>query len=390
MNRRSALLGLIVLGAMLGVLSSPLKAAAQSNEPFEFALIGDYPYFERDYVGMPHLLEDLRNAEGLSWVLHVGDLHNPRNTDCSRELYEERRRDFLGLGQPFVLTPGDNDWLDCEDEPLAFLEMVRDVFYPDPSRVHGGEGFAVRSQSEDPAYEDLVENVIWERGGVVFATMHMVGASENGRLFENDRATRLHLIEAGEAWLDEAFRVAQASDARGVFVAMQVDPWPTSGNLQRFQVIDPGVLDQAPVFRNFKARLVEHAREFKRPIVVAHGDTHVFRVDKPLHDEPLDTLQNVTRVESFGSPHGHWVRVRVEPDRPEVFSFREEWVDENLYTLVAREDRTDGYKEDDRLERFLIPLRIVQAIPTVLMLIGVATVLRLLWLGFRKWRTSRG
>ncbi len=372
MKRWSALCGWVVFVVLLPVFATPVVTRAGDRSPFEFALIGDYPYFERDYAGMPHLLDDLREAPNLDWILHVGDLHNPRNTECSRELYEERRDLFLGLGKPFVLTPGDNDWVDCESDQQGYLAMVREIFYPEPGRVRGGEGFPVRTQSAESAYPELVENVMWQRGGVVFATMHLIGASRDWRPFQTEREARLRLIEAGEVWLDSVFRVAMETNAPGVLIAMQVDPWPTSGNVQMFQVVNPDALD--------------HARAFKRPIVIAHGDTHVFRVDKPLHDEHLELLQNVTRVESFGSPDGHWVRVRVEPDRPEVFSFREEWVEENLYTLVARDERKDGLKGDDRLEKLLIPLRIFQAIPTLFMLIGVVTVLRLGWLGIRRWR----
>ena len=386
MKRWSALCGWVVFVVLLPVFATPVVARAEDQSPFEFALIGDYPYFERDYAGMPHLLDDLREAPNLDWILHVGDLHNPRNTECSRELYEERRDLFLALGKPFVLTPGDNDWVDCESDQQGYLAMVREIFYPESERVRGGAGFSVRTQSAESVYPELVENVMWQRGGVVFATMHLIGVPRDWRPFQTERDARLRLIEAGEAWLDEVFRVAIETNAPGVLIAMQVDPWPTSGNVQMFQVVNPDALEQARAFESFKNRLIDHARAFKRPIVIAHGDTHVFRVDKPLHDEHLELLQNVTRVESFGSPDGHWVRVRVEPDRPEVFSFREEWVEENLYTLVARDERTDGLKGDDRLEKLLIPIRIFQAIPTLFMLIGVITVLRLGWLGIRRWR----
>ena len=96
----------------IALLSCFLAAPSGSSEPpFDFALVGDYPYFPRDEAGMPALLEDLRAAE-LAWVLHVGDLHNPRSTPCSESLFEARRAWFTELGHPFVFTPGDNDWAD--------------------------------------------------------------------------------------------------------------------------------------------------------------------------------------------------------------------------------------------------------------------------------------
>ena len=370
---------------LLALLTAP---GGSAEAPFDFALVGDYPYFPRDHAGMPALLEDLRAAD-LAWVLHVGDLHNPRSTPCSKSLLEERRAWFTELGHPFVFTPGDNDWADCAEESLHFLALLRQVFFAEPGRVPGPAGFPVRSQSEMASYPELVENVLWERDGVLFATLHMI-APEFALFGAPEVVEKARLIEAGEDWLDEVFRQAEQSDARGVFLATQVSLWPTSGNLQLFRVLRPELLDQAPAFAAFKAKLVEHARRFDRPILVAHGDTHVFRVDKPLHDEHVEILQNVTRVEAFGSPHGHWVRVRVDPSRDEVFSIRQEWVPKNLYTLVPREERSDGFEDDDPVGAAIHLVRLLQLLPTVLAWIGAVVVLRAGWRVVLRRRKSGG
>lgn len=355
-------------------------SSAHGAEPFEFALVGDYPYFPRDDAGFPHLLADLRDAPSLSWIVHVGDLHNPRATDCTESLYKERLDLFTSLGPPFILTPGDNDWSDCAAESpdgTDFLARVRRIFFPNVGRVEGAPGFFVRSQAASTDFPEIIENIIWEREGVVFATLHMIAFS-GPAIFDDVREDRLRLIDAGEAWLDEVFRVAGETNARGVFVALQADLWPTSGSVRYFEALEPQHLNERSEFTGFKQKLVAHARAFKKPIVIGHGDTHLYRIDKPLRDEHLETLQNVTRVEGFGSPDGHWVRVRVEPDREEVFSFRQEWVPGNMYTLVPREERTDGY-EDDLLGARLYVIRIAQAVPNVLALIGIVSVIRFIY-----------
>jgi hypothetical protein len=45
----------------------------------------------------------------------------------------------------------------------------------------------------------------------------------------------------------------------------------------------------------------------------------------------------VTRVEPFGHPYVHWVRVQVRPDEPQVFGFRQELVPGNLGNVVDAE-----------------------------------------------------
>jgi hypothetical protein len=58
-----------------------------------------------------------------------------------------------------------------------------------------------------------------------------------------------------------------------------------------------------------------------------HGDSHYFRVDKPLLDGQGRRVENFTRVETFGDhpENGNndvqWVEVGVDPRDRDVFSF---------------------------------------------------------------------
>ncbi len=49
------------------------------------------------------------------------------------------------------------------------------------------------------------------------------------------------------------------------------------------------------------------------------GDTHFFKFDKPLYS-PTKVLPNFSRLQPFGSPLIHWVKVTVDPTGPEVFT----------------------------------------------------------------------
>ena len=72
--------------------------------------------------------------------------------------------------------------------------------------------------------------------------------------------------------------------------------------------------------------------EFGRPVVLAHGDTHSARIDKPLFAQVGNVsrrVENFTRVETFGNPDTHWIRVTVDPQDREVFKFELMTVEEN-------------------------------------------------------------
>jgi hypothetical protein len=70
--------------------------------------------------------------------------------------------------------------------------------------------------------------------------------------------------------------------------------------------------------------------------VLVHGDSHYFRIDKPLYGSRSQRrIENFTRVETFGNPDVHWVRVTIEPDNPDVFTFHPQIVRSNLVNHVV-------------------------------------------------------
>jgi hypothetical protein len=85
-------------------------------------------------------------------------------------------------------------------------------------------------------------------------------------------------------------------------------------------------------FDDFLEILEEQVLAFSKPVVYVHGDTHTFRIDKPLVRTPNGKrfIENFTRVETFGFPNTHWIRVTIDPEDPNVFQFRQEIVQENL------------------------------------------------------------
>jgi hypothetical protein len=59
-----------------------------------------------------------------------------------------------------------------------------------------------------------------------------------------------------------------------------------------------------------------------------HGDTHYYKIDKPLIDA-THLLPNFTRVQTFGSPNIHWLRVTADASTSDVFTFHPMIVEAN-------------------------------------------------------------
>jgi hypothetical protein len=76
--------------------------------------------------------------------------------------------------------------------------------------------------------------------------------------------------------------------------------------------------------------LATEMESFRNPVLLVHGDTHLFRVNKPLISKKTRRFfENFTRVEVFGAPETHWVRITVDPSKPELFTIEPEIIPEN-------------------------------------------------------------
>ena len=84
---------------------------------------------------------------------------------------------------------------------------------------------------------------------------------------------------------------------------------------------DESTLPQFEGYRAFMHALVAENETYKGQVLLVHGDTHFFKMDKPFYS-PSKVLPNLTRLQTFGSPVNHWVKVSVNLKWPEVFTIR--------------------------------------------------------------------
>ena len=310
------------------VLTLAISTTASSTglaEAFEFALLGDNPYSSATYDKYIRMIDHVNAQEDIQWVIHLGDIKGGGDS-CSDEEFK-RRFDLNQRFQPaFLITPGDNDWLDCKREAAGGfneyerLALFRELFFPTPGYSTGGNPMPLRQQSEDSEFSEFVENAMWERQGVVFATVHVVALTEPA----TDPQQLQRRNAAASAWIEATFAKARQTEAKGVFLAMQADPWIIWGLPALARQACGACLDPRASREWVYPVLAEQSLAFGKPVVLAVGDTHIFRVDKPLYSNRRQLVENFTRVEGFGNPLVHWINVLVEPDEPWVFSFRQQ------------------------------------------------------------------
>jgi hypothetical protein len=150
------------------------------------------------------------------------------------------------------------------------------------------------------------------------------------------------------AWLQETFAEAKARGSAAVMLITHADPGFDLTDGTRTVLRDPKTLvetDTRPAnlpdgFESFLVAFRNAVIDFKKPVAYVHGDSHYFRVDKPLQNSNGLTLENFTRVETFGdnAPTTNavqWVKVRVDPKSREVFSYQPEIVPGNRVAVPA-------------------------------------------------------
>ncbi len=328
--RSTLLVGLLALGGCQSTATTESPVTA-------FALIGDNPYADYSYPRYERMIERINAHPDVDWVVHVGDMKDGVGdcSDASLQAIYELNQNFT---VPMMITPGDNDWFDCKREQaggydrLDRLDKFREIFYSEPA------GLSVVSQSEtSTVYPDFVENVYWMQSGVLFANAHLIGTSGE----EGGMGLHFDVQDAAIEWIREVFDVAEETDAKGVFLAIHADIYPFSGEPGWLKSLCEQCAGVRSLYEPFHESLVNEAWRFKKPIMLAVGDTHVFRVDKPMYDGD-QLVEHFTRVESFGEDHVHWVRIDVRPETSQVFHVHQEIIPENIGQPESEEAQEDS------------------------------------------------
>ena len=118
--------------------------------------------------------------------------------------------------------------------------------------------------------------------------------------------------------MTRTFQTARNQSAKGVVLVIQADP---GFDLPETEDIDESKAAGVSGYKNFIDQVGKHTEQFSGQVLLVHGDTHFFKVDKPLYS-PTKMLTNLTRLQTFGSPHLHWVKVTVDPASQNIFQIQ--------------------------------------------------------------------
>jgi hypothetical protein len=297
---------LLALAGCTAHIPPPLPSAF--HPPLAFALIGDTPYNESEAAVLDRVIDEM-NGEDLAFVIHVGDITGGLGP-CTDAWLEARKRQFERSKHPFVIVPGDNEWVDCHRsgmDPLERLAKFRELFESGDSSL-GERKLGLERQSG--RYAAYREHVRWTTGNVLFVGLNVQGSNNNlGRSAAMDAEYR-DRMPAVLDWMRDSLRVARERQVAGMVIFAQADP-DFEGRMRR---------RGGDGFAGFRDALRDLAVDFAKPILFVNGDTHFYKLDKPLLDPRTGRpLENFTRVVVFGSPQTRWIRAGIDASTPQLF-----------------------------------------------------------------------
>jgi hypothetical protein len=317
------------------LLTMPLCQAAVTplvTVPFEFAHMSDQGYSPPDIIKLNDMLHVISADPTINFVLHTGDLGAPL---CTTESKQAQFTQLNSVFQPLIVTPGDNDWANCDD-PIGQLTSFRQIFYynlmKNPksavSTSLGQNKLTLKSQN---GQQGLVENQSWVYNNIMFATLHIVGDGDGCEL--SDPVTgdvigttnnipsscspeKLQRQISDIKWLKAVFSSAKEMNLNGIVLGVQMLQYG-NGKVN----LDGSCVDQndmeCKIHEPYRIALNAELKAYSKPVALLYGDEHIFRVDYPYPD----TYPNFVNAEALGSPDIGYTRVKVDPNDPKLFSF---------------------------------------------------------------------
>jgi Calcineurin-like phosphoesterase len=281
-------------------------------KPFTIAVIGDSPYGASptdtaEFAKYPSYVAAINNDKDVSMVLHTGDIHSGKEY-CTQAYNQSIYNLFQSFTTPLLYVPGDNEWIDCQKskegggtsnsyalgDPYLNLDLVRSVFFSQPGKTLGQNPIAVQTQATQydknfPSDKAYVENTWFEKSNVLIATINLPGGSNNGasylstgvsglsKLSISDQTRQQEIdMRTGAAlrWLDTIFATAKANRYSAILIMVQGDMWDLDSNRMSDKTLTE--------WKQYIDKLAALTKDFDRPVLLTHNDSHFYRSDNPL------------------------------------------------------------------------------------------------------------
>ncbi len=320
------------------------KEHVDEHRRMKVALWGD-EFYNADPAEKSRMIDqtiESMNSHNLDFTVFAGDTKNGSSLCTDEAIGSDVVSIFNRLEAPTLYALGDNEWVDCHRtnngsyNPLERLDFLRTTFFS-KNTTQGLDPIVVKRQGElGMAYS---ENSRFVKNNVEFVALNIPGSNNNlvatasqctkksnRTQADCDAATaeyRARNIKNIE-WLKAAFAEAKERHYAGVLIDIQADIYfPVELSDGGYQDDFLPALTADNGYTDFFNALVSETQSYDGQVVLVHGDSHYFKIDKAMYNSDGRLTPNFTRVEVFGSADNSWVEMTVDPATENVFSFKQ-------------------------------------------------------------------
>ena len=295
----------IATALLLAALSA--TATAQPST-FSFGVI---THTAAGAAGDTKLREAIEATDADSLAFVVANGVKAQKEPCSDKLYFRRKEMFQDAKNGLIVSIAASDWSNCHLDSgrsiaIERLNRVRDLFFGEEFSF-GSSRLPLMHQASTPKYRTYVENMRWEIGNVVFATLNLP-VNNNGYLPAAGRNSEFEdRMVADHDWLRRVFGVASQKNAAGIVLFCDGDPLVPPDALTRI-----GFGNGRDGFEEIRAQIKALSGRFRGKVLLVHGAETSMASGS-------DTIAWRGNLGAVGVAPG-WLKVNVDPAVPVLFS----------------------------------------------------------------------
>jgi hypothetical protein len=281
---------------------------AQPNG-FDFGVIANLLRSTPDETTLGEIIADT-DRENLAFIVVNGI--KASNEPCSDAVYMRRKTMLDSAKNGMIVSLAGSDWIDCRDSrgrviSQERLNRLRELFYGDEFSF-GSSRIPVMRQSTSPKFRSYAENMRWEVGNTMFATLDLPAENNHYRKEAGRNSEFEDRLIANHEWMQRIFTFATRKRFDGVVLFCDGDPLTEPGLLER---IDPRAKRDG--FLETRRDLLALARKFPGKVLVVFSQT-----TEP-DNEPANTIRWQANIGKIGVRAG-WIKLHVDNTSPSLFS----------------------------------------------------------------------
>ena len=230
---------------------------------------------------------------------------------CTDKFLFKRKEVFQSAKNGLIVSLAASDWSACHNEggkslAVERLDRVRELFF-ETEFSFGASKLPLLRQASMPKFRAYVENVRWDIGNLVFATLHLP-ANNNDFLSAAGRNSEFEdRLIADREWLQRTFGIAMQKNAAAIVLFCDANPLavPERGGRLGFNMRRDGFLE-------IRKQLLALSARFAGRVLLVHG-------------QPGTNDSGTTGIAWHGNvgtvaPGAGWLKVNVDAALPTLFS----------------------------------------------------------------------